>query len=101
MGQRVDLEFNPGVPGLVEDEVGDAGRGLGVIREDVEGREVAIVSAEKLDYLAENLLHVRVVMRKLLGEEVGVPGVEDAQVLVSNRNRVQGRDESVPCLQIS
>ena len=100
VGQRVDFELDPGVPGLVEDEVGDGGRGLDVVGEDVERREVAIVSAEKLDDFPENILHVCVVMGKLLGEEVGVPGVKNAHVLVSNRNGVKGRDESVPCLQI-
>ena len=39
-------------------------------------------------------------MGKLLGEEVGVSGVENTLVLVSNRDRVKRRDEAVPCLNI-
>ena len=35
LGQRVDLELDPGVASLVEDEVGDAGGGLGVVRDDI------------------------------------------------------------------
>ena len=98
--QRVDFELDPSVAGLVEDEVSDPGRGLGVVRKDVERREITAVSAEKLDHFSENLLHVCVVMGKLFGEEVSVPGVENALVLVSNRNGVERRDESVPCLNI-
>ena len=98
--QRVDLELGPGVAGFVEDEVGDPGRGLGVVGKDVQRREVTAVSAEKLDDFSENLFHVCVVMWKLLGEEMSVPGVENALVLVSNRNGVERRDESVPCLNI-
>ena len=39
-------------------------------------------------------------MGKLLGEKVGVPGVENALVLVSNWNGVKRRDEAVPGLNI-
>ena len=91
--QRVDFELDPGVAGLVEDEVGDPGRGLGVIRKDVQRRKVTVVSAEKLDDFSENLLHVCVVMGKLLGEEVGVSGVKNALVLISNRDGVERRDK--------
>ena len=98
--QRVDFELDPGVAGLVKDEVSDPGRGLGVVRKDVQRREVTVVVAEKLDDFSENLFQVCIVMGKLFGEEVSVSGVKNALVLVSNRNGVERRDESVPCLNI-
>ena len=98
--QRVDFELDPGVAGLVEDKVGDPGRCLGVVRKDVQRREVTVVVAEKLDDFSENLFQVCIVMGKLFGEEVSVPGMKNALVLISNRNRVERRDESVPCLNI-
>ena len=100
LGQRVDLELDPSVASLVEDAVGDAGGGLGVVRDDIDRGEIFLVSSEELDNISENLLHVCVVgTKKLLGEEVSVSGVFNALVLVSNGDGVERRDKLVPRLK--
>ena len=47
--ERVDFELEPSVPGLVEDEICDAGRSLNVVRNDIERGEVSLVSSEKFN----------------------------------------------------